>query len=58
METKKSLSPMLIRVKRKSKRYSQKKMADKLHISQQALSCYELGKRNVPADVLERLTQL
>lgn len=49
---------MLIRVKREIKGYSQKKMADKLNISQQALSCYELGKRNVPADVLERLSQL
>lgn len=58
MEKKKTLTPMLIRVKREIKGYSQKKMADKLNISQQALSCYELGKRNVPADVLERLSQL
>lgn len=58
MEKKKTLTPMLIRVKREIKGYSQKKMASKLNISQQALSCYELGKRNVPADVLERLSQI
>ena len=58
MDKKKALSPVLIRVTREIKGYSQKKMADKLNISQQSLSCYELGIRDVPTDVLERLAQI
>lgn len=34
---------------------TQAKMAKVLHCSQQIYSCYELGTRNIPTDILIRL---
>ena len=46
-----------IRDLREDKDLSQKKMADILHCSQQVYSNYELGQRDIPTEILIRLSE-
>jgi len=46
-----------IRDLREDKDLSQKKMADILHCSQQVYSNYELGQRDIPTELLIRLSR-
>ena len=45
-----------IRALREDNDYTQKKMAEVLHCSQQVYSNYELGQRDIPTDVLIKLS--
>ena len=46
-----------IRDLREDKDLSQKKMADILHCSQQVYSNYELGQRDIPTELLIKLSK-
>ena len=47
-----------IRALREDRDLSQKQLSQALHCSQQVYSNYELGQRDVPTDILIRLSQL
>ena len=47
-----------IRDLREDKDLTQKQMADILHCSQQVYSNYELGQRDIPTDILIKLSKL
>ena len=47
-----------IRDLREDKDLTQKQMADILHCSQQVYSNYELGQRDIPTEVLIKLSEL
>lgn len=46
-----------IRALREDNDYTQKKMAEVLHCSQQVYSNYELGQRDIPTDILIKLSE-
>lgn len=46
-----------IRALREDRDITQKQMAEYLHCSQQVYSNYELGQRDIPTDVLIRLSR-
>ena len=46
-----------IRSLREDRDITQKQMADYLHCSQQVYSNYELGQRDIPTDILIRLSE-
>ena len=46
-----------IRALREDRDLSQKQLSQALHCSQQVYSNYELGQRDVPTDILIRLSQ-
>ena len=46
-----------IRALREDNDYTQKKMAEVLHCSQQVYSNYELGQRDIPTDILIKLSK-
>lgn len=47
-----------IRDLREDNNYKQKEVAAYLHCSQQVYSNYELGQRDIPTDILIRLSEL
>lgn len=46
-----------IRALREDNDYTQKKMAEVLHCYQQVYSNYELGQRDIPTDILIKLSE-
>lgn len=54
----KNLCRLVFRIRRNELGLTQRKMGERLHISQSAVSLYESGKRKVPVDLLEHIDQL